>query len=182
MNVKYFKTVTSEYSLFIQVTEHTSNYSILTIIYHNNSWKEDIYQLNENEYRNINFENIYTTITETEFANAQNNILATIGKTRVQLNEEYHRLWFDFYATKLQIVELLIKSNINLNNYWEILAFREEQENILNTNGLRQAIQNAYQNNNPNILSNEDIFNKVASDKADNYLTRRRKIQSEIKK
>lgn len=176
----FYKRETDEYSLYIQVTDSTHFYDVLTIISHDGEWKEDRNQFSEGDYRALNFQEIYQTITETEFGEAQNNILKSIGKTRDQLKNEYYKLWYNYLVQKIRIEEHLIESGIDLTDYWKVVNYRQQKELELDVNEKRDAIQKAFSQNNPQILSNEDIFNKVASTINNRYLLRRAQIQAKV--
>lgn len=182
MNEDYFYKKGDDYELFVQVTHFTHVHEVITVIFHNNTWREDKDLYSLNDYPNLLFPKTYEKINENRFAAAQNQILSQINTTRTGLKEHYKKLWYNFLVIKLQIESELVEAKIDHSDFSLVTQFRLQREHDYEINSKRQAIHQTFNNNRPDILSHEDIFNKAASEMNENYLRQRAIIQSKIKK
>ncbi len=182
MTEKFYYSKGDNYELFVQVTDYTSEFDVLTIIHQGDKWKEEGNQYSDYEYQQLTFPKTYSLITEMQFEKAQNEILKLIGTTRSELAERYRGLWHEYLVEKLKIEERLIASNIDLTNHWEITKFREEQAYEIGLYDKKQKVYDTFNQNNPKLISNEDIFKKASSKILNSYLIRRAQIQAKAAK
>jgi hypothetical protein len=182
MTEKFYYSKGENYELFVQVTDNTSEFDVLTIIHQENNWKEESNQYSDYEYQQLVFPKTYQQINEEQFEKAQNEILKIIGTTRSGLTEKYRSLWHEYLVEKLEIEERLITSSVDFTNHWEVTEFRERQAFEVGLYDKKQKIYDVFNQNDSKIISNEDIFNKASSKILNSYLIRRAKIQAKAKK
>jgi hypothetical protein len=173
----YYFTSGLNYELYLQVTETTHCHDVITIIKNAEIWKEDKAEYNTNQYTALDFANKYQQISELKFESAQNQILQNINHTRESLKALYYKLWTEYLIEKIRIEELLAKSIIDKSDFYAVSNFRIEAarstELGLKRSNLYETFNRNYQQS---VFSNEDIFGKVANERLDVYLNRRKEL------
>lgn len=177
MKETFYFTSGPNYELYLQVTDTTHFYDVITIIKNGDIWKEDKAEYNSTQYNALSFATKYQPISEEQFAAAQNNVLSTINQTRQSLRKSYFNLWTEYLIERIKLEELLTKSKIDRTDFYAVTNFKLEAGRSLQLEQKRDNLHRTYNENyNRNIFSNEDIFGKVATERLDTYLNRRDEI------
>ena len=177
MKETYYFTSGLNYELYLQVTETAHCHDVITIIKNAEIWKEDKTEYNSNQYTALDFANKYHHINELQFASAQNQILQNINHTRDSLKALYHKLWTEYLIEKIRIEELLAKSKIDKSDFYAVSNFRIEAARVSKLELKRRNLYETFNcNYQQSVFSNEDIFGKVANERLDVYLNRRKDL------